>query len=71
MKPNNSPESIAAIKHLESTSEYLFDLILFSPLLIPVLFNFRSNIDHEKYYHSYVGEIARGRWAISQLRKYV
>ena len=47
-----------------------FRLNPLGPRLMPVLFNSRSNLVHEKEYHSFVGEIACGRWAISRLRKY-
>ena len=70
MQPNNLPESIAAIKHLESTGEYIFDLTLSGPRLVSILFNSRSNLRHKKYYHLFVGEITCGHWAISRLRKY-
>ena len=71
MQPENSPESIATIKLLESTGECLFYQNLSGPRLMLVLFNSHSNLDHEKYYHSCVGEIAYGRWAISHLCKYL
>ena len=60
IQPDNSPASIAAIKLLESIGECLFDLTLSAPRLIPVLFNSRSNLVHEKDYHSFVDEIACG-----------
>ena len=68
MQLDNSPESIAAIETLQSTGQCLFDQILSGPRLMPVLFKSRSNLVHEKYYHSFVGEIACGRWSISRLR---
>ena len=61
MQPDNSPKSIAAIEKLQSTCEYLFDQTLSGPRRIPVLFNSRSNLVHEKDYHSFVGEIICGR----------
>ena len=71
MQPGNSPESIAVIKHLESSDECFFDFTLSGPRLIPVLFNSRPNLDYEKYYHSFVDEIACCRWAISRRSKYL
>ena len=71
MQPDNSPESLAAILHLESTGECLFDYKRSGPRLMPIIFNSRVNLEHEKHYHSFVGEIACGRWAISRLRKYL
>ena len=71
MQPDNSPESLAAILHLESTGACLFDCKRFGPRLMPIIFNSSTNFDHEKYYYSFVGEIACGCWAISRLRKYL
>ena len=59
------------LKHLESTSEYSFDFTLFCRCVMPTLFKYRSNIDNEGDYHSFVGEIDFSRWAISLLRKYL
>ena len=61
MQPDNAPESIATIKYLESTGEYLFGLTLSDPHFMSVLFNSCSNFGHEKDYHSFVGDIACGR----------
>ena len=71
MQPDNSPESLAAIFHLESTGKCLFDCKYSGPRLMTVVFNSRTNLDHEKHYHSFVGEIACGRRAISCLSKYL
>ena len=71
MQPDNSPESLAALLYLESTGECIFDCKHSVPRLIPIIFNSRTNLDHEKDYHSFVGERACGRWAISRLHKYL
>ena len=71
MQPDNAPESIATTKYLESTGEYLFGLTYSDPHFIPVLFNSYSNFGHEQDYHSFVRDIACGRWVISQLRGYL
>ena len=71
IQPDNSPESLAAIVHLESTGESLFDCKRSGTRLMPIIFNFRTNLYHKKDYHSFVGEIACGRWDILQLRKYL
>ena len=71
MQPENSLESIVAIETLQSTGEFHFDQTLSGPRIMPVLFNSCSNLVHEKYYHSFVGEISCSRWAISCLRKYL
>ena len=71
MKSDNSPQSLAVIVHLESTSECLFDCKCSGPRLMHVTFNSRTNLDREKDYHSFIGDIVCGRWAISRLRKYL
>ena len=71
MQPDNSPESLAATLNLEFTDGCLFDCKCSGPRLMPVVFNSRTNLDNEKHYHSFVGEIACGRWVISHLRKYL
>ena len=71
MQPDNSPESLAAILHIESTGEYFFDCKRSDPRLMSVVFNSRTNLDHEKHYHYFIGEIACGRWTISRVRKYL
>ena len=55
---DNSPDSIAAIKHLEYTGDCFFDLTLSGLRFMHALFTSRSNLDHEKDYYSFVGAIA-------------
>ena len=57
--------------HLESTGECIFDCKRSDYRLMPIIFNSRTNLDHEEDYPSFVGEIACGRWAIYRLRKYL
>ena len=64
-------KSITAIEILQSTGECLFDQTLSGLRPISVLFNSRSNLVHEEDYHSFVGEIACGRWEISRFRNYL
>ena len=71
MQSDNSPESLAAIKHSIFTGKYPFDYIPSSPRLIHVLFNYRSNLEHKIYYHFFVGKITCDRWDISRLHKYL
>ena len=71
MQPDDSLESLAAIKHLSATGECLFDVSLDGPRLRPVLFGSRSNKSYERDYHSFVGEAACGRWSIAACRKYL
>ena len=58
MQPDDSPDSLAAIKHLAAISECLFDVSLDDPRLRHVLFGSFSNISHEHDYHSFIGEVA-------------
>ena len=58
VQPDNSPDFIAAIKHLEYTGDCFFGLTLSDLRLMHALFTSRSNLDHEKDYHSFVGAIA-------------
>ena len=71
MKADESPQSLAALTLLEATGECTFDLSLDGPRLRPVFFGSRSNRNFEVQYHSFVGEVACGRWAISCCRKYL
>ena len=72
MQPDNSSESIATIKDLESTSKYRFGLTLSGPHIMPIIFNSHSNLDHERKVTIRLScSIACGRWAISRLRKYL
>ena len=58
MYPDDSPDSLVAMKHLATTCECVFDVSLDSPRLRPVLFGSRSNMSYEHDYHSLVGEVA-------------
>ena len=69
--PNNSSESLIAIAHLKSTSECIFEYTRSDPRLMPILFNFHANLDHEQDYHCFVIEIVCGCWAILRLRQYL
>ena len=71
MQPDSSPESQAALAHLDSTGEFLFDSSLGGPRLRPVFFQSRRCTEKESHFHSYVGESAAGRWAIGKFRSYL
>ena len=71
MQPNSSPKYLVVITHLESTGDCTFDYTRSGPRLIYIQFNSRAKLDHEQDYHSFVGDIACGRWALSRLRKYL
>ena len=71
MQLDASSGSIAEMKHLEDTGGCFFDLSLDGPRLRPALFGSRSNLPYESDFHSFVGEIACGRWIIATCRKYL
>ena len=71
MKADKSPQSLAELTLLEATGKCTFDLSLDGPRLRPVFFGSRSNQTFEVHYHSFVGEVACGRWSISCCRKYL
>ena len=71
MQPDNCSESIQALAILEESGDCTFELSLKGPRLHPVLFGSRSNLPYEMNYHSFVGEIACGRWSIAHNRRYL
>ena len=60
-----------ATKKLLETGICDFDLTLDSPRLRPISFGSRSCSLAEEKLHSFVGEAAAGRWAISKNRRYL
>ena len=71
MQPDDSPDSLAAITHLATTGECLFHISLDGPRLRPLLFGSRANLSYECNYHSFLREVAYGRWSIAACRKYL
>ena len=71
MKPNDLSDSVTEIKHLATTGECLFNMSLDGPRLRPVIFGSRANLSYDHNYHSFVGEVACGRWSITVCRKYL
>ena len=71
MQPDDSPASVEATKLLIETGTNLFDATVDGPRLLPVRFGSRACIDKEKWFHSFVGEGACGRWGIAQNRKFL
>ena len=71
MRSNSCSESLRLLKILEDSSDCSFALSLEGPRLYPVLFGSRSNLPYEMNYHSFVGEIACGRWSIARNRRYL
>ena len=71
MQPVDDKESIKAMEKLASTGIYLFDLSKNGARLKSIAFGSRSCIINEKYFHSFTGEAACGRWAIGQNRRFL
>ena len=71
MQADESSQSLVALKLLEDTGEYTFGFSLDGPRLHPVFFGSRSNQTFEVHNHSFVGEVACRRAAISCCRKYL
>ena len=71
MQPAQDEDSQAAVDTLRQKGDCLFDLKVEGPRLQPVAYGSRSCTIAEKTFHSFVGEAACGRWAISQNRKFL
>ena len=71
MQPDNYSESIRTLAILEESGDCTFELSLKGPRLHPVLFGSRSNLPYDMHHHSFVGEIACGRWSIAHNRRYL
>ena len=71
MQADDTSQSVATVRLLEGEGECTFDLSLDGPRLRPVFFGSRSNQPFEIHYHSFVGEVACGRWAICCCRRYL
>ena len=69
MQPDNYSESIRTLAILEESGDCTFELSLKGPRLHPVLFGSRSNLPYDMHHHSFVGEIACGRWSIAHNRR--
>ena len=71
MQPENDVEYEKATKILLKYGEWLFDLCKDGARLRLIKFESRYFTDFERKYHSFVGEVAAERWAISQNRHYL
>ena len=70
MQPAIDATSLQALNILRSTWENKFDCRLNGPRLRPILFGSRKSTETESHYHSFVGEVETGQWAISENRVY-
>ena len=71
MQPENDEDSKKATVKLLQDGICLFDLSKGGARLKPVAFGSRSCNINEKHFHSFTGEAACGRWAISQNRRFL
>ena len=71
MQPADDPTCVSAMDKLKKEGICLFDLSIAGPRLKPLAFGSRNCSTAERHFHSFVGEAACGRWAISQNRKYL
>ena len=71
MQPADDKESIKTMKNLACTGICLFDLSKNGARLKPITFGSRSCTINEKYFHSFTGEAACGRWSIDQNRRFL
>lgn len=71
MQPADDEESSKAAKILLEDGTCHFDLCKNGARLRPIAFGSRSCTDMEKKLHSFLGEVACGRWAISQNKRFL
>ena len=69
MQPAGDKQSQSAAETLRKTGECTFDKTKTGARLLPISYGSRACTEIEKHYHSFVGEVAAGRWGISQNRK--
>jgi hypothetical protein len=71
MQPDDSGASKVALALLCSDGICNFDVTISGARLRPICFGSRSCTEHERHYHSFVGEAGCGGWSISQNRKFL
>ncbi len=71
MQPASDEKSLAALKVLEETGVCEFDLSMTGARLQPLAFGSRACTPMESHFHSFVGEVASGCWAIAHNKKYL
>jgi len=71
MQPDNSSASITAMATWHDTSVCSFDSTMGGARLQPLRMGSRQGEEKERCMHSFVGEAACARWAISQNRRYL
>ena len=71
MQDNEYPQSLVTLTVLDNTGECTFDFPFDGSRLRHVSFGSCSNRTFEVHYHSFVDEVACGRWTFSCYRKYL
>lgn len=70
MQTNNDKMSLDPVQLLRTTGENNFDTTMDGPQLLPILFGSWKCTTTESHYHSFVGDVATGRWVIPENRAY-
>ena len=71
LQPAGYIQSQQAAKTLLEMGECLFDLTKSRSRLQPINYGSRACTDAERFFHSFVGKVASGRWSISQNKRYL
>ena len=71
LQPAGDTASQAAAKVLRETGECTFDINKSGARLQPISYGSRACTEAERHFHSFVGEVAAGRWGIAQNKKYL
>ena len=71
MQPADDDASVKATDTLKKTGEFLFDLDMEGPRLKPIKYGLRACNTSEKWFHSFIGDAAAGRWGIGKNRKFL
>ena len=71
MQPADDDAYVKGTDTLKKKGELLFDLNMEGPRLKPIKYGSRACTTSEKWFHSFIGESASGRWVIGQNRKFL
>ena len=71
LQPADDNASVKATYTLKKTGEFLFNLDMEGPRLKPIKYGSRACTTSGKWFHSFIGEAAAGRWGIGQNRKFL
>ena len=71
MQPVDNDASSKATDTLKNTGEFLLDIDMEGPRIKPIKYGSRACTTSEKWFHSFIGEAAAGRWGIGKNRKFL